>query len=89
MRSARASSHPIRTLGLWALGGAAAYLILRELSSGTAAPLLQMAGPTTPSTLPLYGSREVDRRNGDMDQRLDAAVDATFPASDPFSMQFE
>jgi hypothetical protein len=48
-----------------------------------------MAGPTTPSTLPPYGSRDVDRNNGDMDQRLDAAVDATFPASDPFSMQFE
>jgi hypothetical protein len=33
--------------------------------------------------------REVDRDNGDMEDQLDAAVDASFPASDPISMQFE
>lgn len=88
MRHTRATRHPVRTFGLWALGGAMTYLILRELMPGAGAEP-RAAGPTTPSTMSLAGNREVDRDNGDMDEQLDAAVDATFPASDPISMQFE
>jgi hypothetical protein len=80
---------PVRTFGLWALGGAMTYLILRELSVGTRRRALTGAGPTTPSTLPPFGDRDIDRSNGDLDGQLDAAVDATFPASDAISMQFE
>ncbi len=88
MRHTRPNRHPVRTFGLWALGGAMAYLIVRELMSGKTGQF-QAAGPTTPSTLPPASNRDVERDNGDMDEQLDAAVDATFPASDPISMQFE
>jgi hypothetical protein len=88
MARLHSSHHSFGAFALWLLGGTAAYLILRELTSGTrqrsASP-----GPTTPSTMSSDGLREVDRSNGDMDQQLDAAVDSTFPASDPYSMQFE
>lgn len=89
MRHTRPTRHPIRTFGLWALGGAMAYLIIRELTAGSGPQAVRAAGPTTPSTLSPSNNRDVDRDNGDMDEQLDAAVDATFPASDPISMQFE
>jgi hypothetical protein len=88
MRHAHPARHPVRTFGLWALGGAMAYLILRELTT-TTGPGRRAAGPTTPSTLPPASNRDVERDNGDADEQLDAAIDATFPASDPISMQFE
>ncbi|HET7601578.1 MAG TPA: hypothetical protein VFK36_01085 [Gemmatimonadales bacterium] len=89
MRHTRPARHPVRTFGLWALGGAIAYLILRELTTESGGQAVQGAGPTTPSTLTPSSNRDVERDNGDMDEQLDAAVDATFPASDPISMQFE
>lgn len=89
MKRIHSTSHPVRTFGLWALGGAMAYLIVRELTAGSGPEAIAGAGPTTPSTLSPSNNRDVDRDNGDMDEQLDAAVDATFPASDPISMQFE
>ena len=87
MKSARTATHPVRTFGLWALGGAAAYLIIRELTDRSRHHA--GVGPTTPSTMSEHGNREVDQSAQDLEQRLDAAVDATFPASDPYSMVFE
>lgn len=89
MRHTRPPRHPVRTFGLWALGSAIAYLIVREMMTETGEQAVQAAGPTTPSTLAPSGQREVERDNGDMEEQLDKAVDATFPASDPISMQFE
>jgi hypothetical protein len=89
MKQARSTTHPVRTLGLWALGGAIAYLIVREMMTETGEQAVQAVGPTTPSTLAPSSRRDVERENGDQEEQLDKAVDATFPASDPISMQFE
>ncbi|HET7109529.1 MAG TPA: hypothetical protein VFI41_01545 [Gemmatimonadales bacterium] len=89
MPSPRPATHPVRTFGLWALGGAIAYLIVREMMTETGEQAVQSVGPTTPSTLAPSSRRDVERENGDMEEQLDKAVDATFPASDPISMQFE
>ncbi|HET9605154.1 MAG TPA: hypothetical protein VFO96_12750 [Gemmatimonadales bacterium] len=89
MKHIRSTSHPVRTFGLWALGGAIAYLIVREMMTDAGRQAVGAAGPTTPSTMSPANMREVDRDNGDMEDQLDAAVDASFPASDPISMQFE
>lgn len=85
MKSVSLPNHRLRTLGLWALGGAAVYLIAREL---TTAGRGRRPGPTTPSTMP---EREEPASDGasDKEAQLDAAVDATFPASDPIALRFE
>ncbi len=91
MASGRASGHTLRSLGLWALGGVAGYLIIREFRAGAPGRAAghTSGGPVTPATLPADTERGVEESGGDSDQQLDAAVDATFPASDPISMQFE
>lgn len=86
MKSASTATHSMRTFGLWAAGGAAAYLIVRELTRKPARR--KGAGPTTPSTMPERDLPEMNVTHGS-EAQLDAAVDATFPASDPYSMQFE
>lgn len=85
MQSASRRHHSLRTMGLWALGGAAVYLIAREL---TTAGRGHRAGPTTPSTMPERGVSSQDGVSS-AEAQLDAAVDATFPASDAISMRFE
>lgn len=89
MARLHSSHHPFGAFALWLLGGTAAYLILRELTSGGASRNVGSPGPTTPSTMSSDGLRDVDRNGGSADEQLDAAVDSTFPASDPYSMQFE
>jgi hypothetical protein len=86
MKSASTVTHSVRMFGLWAVGGAAAYLIVRELTRKPARR--KGAGPTTPSTMPERDLPEMNVTHGS-EAQLDAAVDATFPASDPYSMQFE
>jgi hypothetical protein len=86
MKSASTVTHSVRTFGLWAVGGAAAYLIVRELTRKPARR--KGAGPTTPSTMPERDLPEMNVTHGP-EAQLDAAVDATFPASDPYSMVFE
>jgi hypothetical protein len=89
MKRIRPTTHPVRTFGLWALGSAVAYLIIRELTTVTSRGAATGAGPTTPSTLMPSCKRDIDRDNGNPEDQLDAAIDATFPASDPIAMQFE